>query len=419
MLIVEAVPQFIESLSSQLVGLGYRVVIARSGTEALEKARRLQPCIIFVNPVLPLLSGWDLLTLLKSNLETRQIPVIVTASKVDEAHSHRAVANGWLSMPIQLKALRQTLRQLVIDMEEPSTQNAVSTNVLTVLHLGSGGSSEQSPAISNADLTRLLHSHHYRVLEADDLEQAELLARVWKPNVVLLEGPFADSTVYFQQFSQHAFLASLPLVILDQEATQAANQVPGLLVFPCLASTTATSSTSDDRQNSALLQVIQIAAGHAWRPSILALDLATLPRSLDSENILSLSDETPGGIFSKEAEWLQALTQYLQTAGLRGLMGRSWQEVLQQVQSQSVDLLLICWTDSVAQSTVQQMLSDLRELENKPPILVLDHRHHEEASPQLTDSLPLILQEVATQILPSSLSMAELLDQIQYFLVRS
>ncbi len=59
-LVVEAVARYIEDLTEQLKGLGYRVVIARSGTEAVEKARRLQPIAIFLNPLLPLLSGWDL-----------------------------------------------------------------------------------------------------------------------------------------------------------------------------------------------------------------------------------------------------------------------------------------------------------------------------------------------------------------------
>lgn len=92
MLVVEAAPRFIENLTDQLTDLGYRVVIARSGTEALEKARRLQPGAIFLNPLLPLLSGWDVLTLLKSDVQTRQIPVIVTSTRVEkeQAFSKRA-----------------------------------------------------------------------------------------------------------------------------------------------------------------------------------------------------------------------------------------------------------------------------------------------------------------------------------------
>lgn len=409
-LIVEVVPQYIETLSDQLTGMGYRVVIARSGTEALEKARRLQPCVIFLNPVLPLLSGWDVLTLLKSNRETQQIPVVVTATKVDESHSHRSYANGWLSLPVQAKALQQALQNHVLEEPQQPEPQSRSGADLTVLRLNPGTGAGRDRPISATDLNHLLQSHHYRVLESDDLDQAELLARVWKPNVVLLDGTLDSPTTYFQNLSQHAFLASLPLVTLDQEATQTANQVPGLLVFPCLAAPEAT-QPGNDLKTSALLQVIQIAAGYAWRPSILVLDIATLAEVSDGVDVQAGSNRAFGS-FPKEAEWLQALTQYLQTAGLRGTMGRSWQEVLQQVQSHSVDLLLVCWTGDTANPIALQMLSTLNQLKHKPPILVLDHRYPAEAQPSSSETLPALLQQLATQILPASLSMAELLEQL-------
>ncbi|WP_421656455.1 ATP-binding protein [Leptothermofonsia sp. ETS-13] len=416
-LLVEVVPSFIETLTNQLTGLGYRVVIARSGTEALEKARRLQPGIIFLNPVLPLLSGWDVLTLLKSSPETRQIPVVVTATQVDETHTHRSYADGWLSLPIQAKALRQTLKQLVTESEEPAASTRPS-NALTILRLRSTAQLEDPPSIAAADLTPLLHSCHYQVLEADDLEQAELLARVWKPNVVLLDAPLADPTAFFQEFSHHPFLASLPLVTLDQETTQAANQELGLMAFPCLANPATTQLVDRTPETSPLLQVIQIAAGYTWRSSILVMDLATLPASLDTNLSQPLPTASPGNSL-KEAEWLQALIQYLQTAGLRGLMGRSWQEVLQQIQSQSIDLLLICWTTQKLEPTTLERLTVLKQLENIPPILVLDHRPREESNQSHPiENLLEILQPLTSQILPPSLPMEELLKQIRQMLQR-
>lgn len=411
-LIVEAAAQFIETLSDQLTGLGYRVVVARSGTEALEKARRLQPCIIFLNPVLPLLAGWDVLTLLKSNSVTRQIPVIVTASRVDEEQAYSSHADGVLSLPVQAKALRQSLKRLVVETQEPELPVPPSTP-LTVLRLSHGIWNDTTSSAPERDLNQLLHSQHCRVLEADDLEQAELLARVWKPNVVLLDGPLLNATAYFQQFSQHTFIASLPLVTLDQETTQAANQVPGMLVFPCLAMVDVTAPIDPEVQTSALLQVIQIAAGYAWRPSILALDIASLPTTSDTNNLLTATQEELGHP-PKETEWLQAVTQYLQTAGFRASVGRSWQEVIQQMQSQSVDLLLICWTEADPQPVTLQMFHLLHQMDTKPPILILDHRHStsEMDTSLAIDHLPTPLKKLVVQVLPPALPMAELLEHI-------
>jgi signal transduction histidine kinase/CheY-like chemotaxis protein len=411
-LIVEAVPQCIDTLSDHLTGLGYRIVIARAGTEAVEKARRLQPCVIFLNPLLPLLSGWDVLTLLKSNLETRHLPVIVTATPIDEEQAYRNCANGFLTLPIQIKTLQQTLRQILRKVEATETQRHPA-NHLTILRLSPESRATTSPTGSTLDLNQLLHAHHYRILEADDLEQAELLVRVWKPNLAVLDGTTSDWGSYFQHLSQHTFLASLPLVTLDWQATQAANQIPGLLIFPCLAALDTTPGVVSQQELSPLLQVIRVAAGYVWQPSILALEVSALPLSATSSDVQDGSDHVLGG-FPKEPEWLKAFVQYLQTAGLRGIVSHSWEEVLQQVQSQGVDLLLISCKTCQLQPATMTMLSILQQLETKPPILVLDHRHHcEPDQVQSTEALPDLVQQLATQVLPPSLSMAELLRHIQ------
>ena len=139
---------------------------------------------------------------------------------------------------------------------------------------------------------------NHRVLEADDLDQAELLARIWQPDVVLLDGAIRDPLAYLKQLSQHPSLAALPLVTLDAATTLWANQVTGLSVFPCL--TPAAVLESD-----ALLSVLQIAAGISWTPSLLVVDVATLPD-------LQFPEDAAGNPHpAKRSEWFQALIQYL------------------------------------------------------------------------------------------------------------
>jgi signal transduction histidine kinase len=107
-LIVETLGYFIEDLSNKLTELGYQSVISRTGTEALEKARQLQPSLIFLNPWLPLLSGWDVLTLLKSDPQTQNIPVILTDSHTDSSlKSYQA--DEVLSQPIDIEQLKDLL----------------------------------------------------------------------------------------------------------------------------------------------------------------------------------------------------------------------------------------------------------------------------------------------------------------------
>jgi len=228
-LIVEAVPQYIEDLHEHLMQLGYRVAISRCGIDALEKARRLQPCAIFLNPLLPLLSGWDLLTLLKSDPQTRHIPVVVTATVVDKKRARTLRADGCLSLPLSEEKLREQLEYVV--SVELSEELDMSTRKLTILRLTA------NIDIANATLIQGLRNQPtkaYQILEADDLEQAELLAEIWQPQVLLIEPATAlpDPQVFFQKLSQSSILVNLPIVTVDRQTTQAANQVPGLMIFP-------------------------------------------------------------------------------------------------------------------------------------------------------------------------------------------
>lgn len=413
-LIVDAVAQFLESLTEKLTGFGYRVVVARSGTEALEKARRLQPSVIFLNPLLPLLSGWDVLTLLKSGVETRHLPVVLTATVIDEERAYQNQANGFLTLPVQTSKL-QTLLQQLISGTRPELRTPASS--LTILHLL--GSATAVDSERSLHLNELLKSQPYRILESDDLAQAELLAGVWKPNVVLLEGAIADPTSYLQQLSHYPILAMLPIVTLDAQIAQAANQIAGLQVFPCLLQDDPTTSntTVNHTLESTLLQVIQIAAGCVWQPFVLAIDVSLFPQSTDGQEIAQRLTEDLGSL-PKETEWLQALMQYLQTAGMEGIVGQSWQEVMQQVQSQNVDVLLLCWTHGEPQPETLAMLAQLHQTQPKPPIIVLDHR-----DPDLDETtlipLPEQVRTLATHILAPPIRMSELLEQIQHTIQRS
>jgi len=431
-LVVETVPQYLERLTEQLKNLGYRVVIARSGTEAIEKARSLQPCAVFLNPLLPQLSGWDVLTILKSDAQTLHIPVLVTATQAEKQQAYHNKADGFLSLPIQEQALRQNLTDL-------GDRHHSSTSSLTILHLNPELIDRRADSsVLSSELAEALSIQHseinYRVLEADDLEQAELLARVWHPDVIVLDSAgIADPLAYLKQYSLQTSLTSLPLVTLNHQTTEAANQVSGLSVYPCLA-------PDNSLKIAALLQVIQIAAGIRHKPNILVMDIGEQgcwaageisQSKIPSPNpcncpILSARQGRKSKLATppQQSSWLQALTQYLQTAGFGSCLSCSWGQVHRQLQEQNVDLVLIRLKNISDYPAVVKGLMSLAQLQKRPPVLVLDHRLDtqlgDEAVADVLDStsdLESVLRTVATRILRgSSHSMTQLLDQINQIL---
>ncbi len=253
-LIVDAIPQSIEALMDKLTQLGYRVVIARTGTEAVEKARQLRPYAIFLNPLLPLLSGWDVLTLLKSDLQTRNIRVFVTQTQGNQLLGEHHHADGFVKVPTNVDTLEQCLKPL-------QSRIKTKTDSLTILSLVPNVSEddrETMPVTSRVEQTLIaqLSQSNHRILEADDLEQGCLLASVWDIDVIVLDGEFLDDPqAYLRSLAQEPELLALPLVILDAKSAEVANTIEGLSVFPCLIS-------DRDQQISQLWQVISIAADH-------------------------------------------------------------------------------------------------------------------------------------------------------------
>lgn len=446
-LIVEAVPRYIEELTEQLTALGYRVAIARAGTEAVEKARRLQPRAIFLNSLLPMLSGWDVLTLLKGNERTHHIPAIVMATEVDKQRAKDAEADGCLSLPVKLASLQKCLDKLnaLPVLEERSPTPTTKLTILCLSPLESDAVSEtlSSPATRSetlgSELNHLLGwgsypqlaHHHYRVLEADDLEQAEILARVWHLDAILLDTAAVNPNpvAFIEQLSQYPALAATPLVTLDRATSDAALQVPGLTVFPCVNCHKARREGQESSLDpAALLQAIEVAAGIGSKPTILAIDISSLPEfaPVSSESVsgaIASPGSEPLSPDSTHHEWLQAAIQYIQTAGFKGIVGGSWSEVLHQLQHHSVDLLLICLGSDALKPRAIEALTTLDRLSEKPAILILDRTPEftatGETSPKqphpILEQMPefkVVLQEISTAILPPSLSMQELLDRI-------
>ncbi|MEB3283064.1 MAG: hybrid sensor histidine kinase/response regulator, partial [Lyngbya sp.] len=460
-LIVEAAPRYIFNLSEQLTSLGYRVVIARSGTEALEKARCLQPRVIFLNPLLPLLSGWDVLTLLKTNTHTHQIPVVITATLGDKKRAQLNNSDGFLSLPVQKQELQEILTELKQDSLSHPTQrltllwlNPIEQDVQFSFLSETKNTPLNAKTVENSIHHSALILDHFsscRILEADDLNQAELLARIWHPDAMILQSTTGVKSPagFLQELSEYEILAHLPLITLDGPTTEIANQIEALSVFPCLAAESLQNQNSNSEPSetleSALLQVVKVAVGMNWKPNILLVDFSILPDFQDSNH----SPKEPDSVLIEEDDSQQteaqtsrfktkidrALVQYLQTAGFRGLMAQSWSDVLQQVQYQSVDLLLICTRD--LSPVLLQVLSTLEQISADFPILILNQSNISEDKPEQSQPLldnkseqilnenssltpnqiiKKLMKKLEIKVLPGQISMSDLLEQIKQIL---
>ncbi|MBD2104853.1 ATP-binding protein [Leptolyngbya sp. FACHB-261] len=429
-LIVEAVPTDLNILSELLSPLGYQVAVARSGLEALEKARRLKPGLIFLSPFLGSLSGWDVLSLFKQQVETRGIAVVVTASQAERRQALAAGADGFLSRPIQSR----DLQRLLLDLETRAQSQAIPEGI-TVLRLGSTDSLHRAEANRLPGLAELLHCCGYRLLEADGLEQGELLARIWKPDVVLLDIPEGDLVTALRTLSQMTVLASLPLVCLPPANSldlpfHSSTADLNLRILPLELAGQVPSATT-------VLQVLQSMVGQTTRPLLLLGDFSE-PKTKGQTARGQNADFETGALPRRST----LLARYLRAAGYRVLLTQNPNDVRRQIESGNGDLLLLL----LRYQEPEQLPGGLElihclnsRLQGSLPLVVLDDRQrhqsvfncvlfesggqvldkpvrYEQAAltpDPLPDPLYEALQSAQALCLPNSVSMAELMHAIR------
>ncbi len=108
----EEVRQYIvESLSGE-----YQTVVARQGKEGLDVALRLSPDLIVSDVMMPEMDGVEMTRLLKNDIRTCHIPVILLTAKTspdDQEKGYDSGADSYLTKPFSSRLLRSRVRNIL------------------------------------------------------------------------------------------------------------------------------------------------------------------------------------------------------------------------------------------------------------------------------------------------------------------
>ena len=83
-LVAEDDPNSRKLLDFRLKSVGHEVIFAVDGGEALEMVTKEKPELVLLDIIMPVMNGFQVLRKLKSQEETKNIPVIMLTSKVQE-----------------------------------------------------------------------------------------------------------------------------------------------------------------------------------------------------------------------------------------------------------------------------------------------------------------------------------------------
>lgn len=104
--------------STVLRHLGYLVIEAQDGLQAVDLARSAQPDLILMDISIPRLDGWEATRILRRDPATRAIPIIALTAHALSDDRERAAEVGftsYLAKPIEPRAVVAEVRRWIGD----------------------------------------------------------------------------------------------------------------------------------------------------------------------------------------------------------------------------------------------------------------------------------------------------------------
>jgi two-component system OmpR family response regulator len=131
-LVVDDSPMIVDVFVAMLERGGYRPIAAYSGDECLEVLKDVRPDLILLDIMMEPMDGWETLEHVKSNPETKDIPVMMLTAKQltpDEAQEYGVYIEDYIMKPTTHRQLYEAIeyvlkRQKNINLEVESAKGA-------------------------------------------------------------------------------------------------------------------------------------------------------------------------------------------------------------------------------------------------------------------------------------------------------
>jgi len=199
LLIVEDDPHYARVLCDLSHDLGFKVLVAMRGAEALALAREFHPAAISLDVFLPDMLGWTVLNHLKQDPSTRHIPVQVLTLDEDRRHGLARGAFSFVTKPTTAEEVEEALSR-VKDYAMPRKRR------LLVVEDNAG---------EQLSIRELLGSDDLEVTIAASGEQAIALVTEQPFDCVVLDLSLPDISGFevLERFAENPALRDLPVVV--------------------------------------------------------------------------------------------------------------------------------------------------------------------------------------------------------------
>jgi PAS domain S-box-containing protein len=196
-LVIDDDPVVRDLLQRFLSKEGFQVICAASGSEGLQLVKNIKPDVITLDVLMPGMDGWTVLSALKANPQTADIPVIML-TMVDEKNLGYALGvSEYLTKPIDRERLLTVLRRYRPENE----------STLLVI--------DDDPMMREM-LRRMLTKEGWKVVEAEDGWLGLECLQNEHPQIVLLDlmMPEMDGFEFVEVMRKNPLWHDIPVIVL-------------------------------------------------------------------------------------------------------------------------------------------------------------------------------------------------------------
>ena len=185
-------------MAHYLEDFGCRVYTATNGEEGLTAVREFRPDLITLDLMMPGMTGWEVLKVLKADRELRQIPVVVVSIVAAEGRGRLLGAVDLITKPFEREDLLRVLWRNLVRKR--------GGRILVV----------DDEASARAMLNQFLGSLGLEVVEAADGQEALEAIRMEAPDAVLLDllMPVMDGMTFLKKLRANPLHSGLPVIVL-------------------------------------------------------------------------------------------------------------------------------------------------------------------------------------------------------------
>ena len=198
-LVIDDDPVMLELMDRFLTKEGFDVHLAANGRDGVEMARRLQPMAVTTDVMMPEMDGWEVVTALRNDPKTSQIPVVVVTVTDSRDMGVAVGASQYLTKPVDWSRLGEIMARHRKDRD--------GRPVLVV----------EDDEASREQIVRLLKKDGWRVLEAENGRVGLELVEAELPVVILLDlmMPEMDGFEFLKRFRQIPGGDAVPVVVVS------------------------------------------------------------------------------------------------------------------------------------------------------------------------------------------------------------